>query len=68
MKKGENQLIANFKFGDGKTTEGRLKNSISVTQVERAEGDKSTYNDQNVSSKDITVNDLGKPAKHKGIF
>ena len=68
VKKGENQLIANFKFGDGKTTEGRLKNSISVTQVERAEGDKSTYNDQNVSSKDITVNDLGKPAKHKGIF
>lgn len=68
VEKGDNQLIANFNFGDGKTKEGRLKNSISVTQVERAEGDTSDYNDQNVSSKDITVNDSGKPAKHKGLF
>ena len=68
IKAGEQQHVATFSFGDGKTSEGRLKNSIEVTQIKGAKGDKSTWNDQGVSSKDITLNDGGKPAKSKGIF
>ncbi|SDS75087.1 hypothetical protein SAMN04489752_2420 [Brevibacterium siliguriense] len=68
IKKGETQLVANLDFGDGNTSEGRLQNSIVVSQVKRLDDDTSTYNDQNVSSKDIAVNDAGKPAKAGGLF
>ncbi|KAB3519142.1 hypothetical protein GC425_09005 [Corynebacterium sp. zg254] len=63
---GEKVRVANLDFGDGGTKLGRVKNSITVTQTARLKGDTSTSNDQNVNSKNATVNDFGK--KHPGIF
>lgn len=60
VKAGEDQLVANFNFGDGKTEEGRLINSISVSQIGRLDDDKSTANDQNISSLTATKTDGGK--------
>lgn len=66
VEKGEKQLIANLNFGDGNTREGRLFNSVTVTQVGRAKGDVSEANDQKISSKQHTLTDTGK--KHPGVF
>lgn len=66
VNKGEKQLIANLNFGDGNTREGRLFNSVTVTQVGRAKGDVSEANDQKISSKQHTLTDTGK--KHPGVF
>lgn len=66
VKVGETQLVANFNFGDGLTSEGRLKNYVKVTQVGRVAGDTSTANDQGVDSRSITVTDTGR--KHSGLF
>lgn len=66
IKAGETQLVANFNFGDGLTSEGRIKNYIKVTQVGRIAGDTSTANDQGVDSRVITVTDFGR--KHSGLF
>ena len=66
IKAGEDQLVANFNFGDGNTSEGRLVNSISVSQIGRLDDDKSTANDQNISSLDATTTDGGK--QNKGRF
>ena len=63
---GETTRVANLDFGDGNTKEGRLKNYIEVTQISRLDGDKSTDNDQNVDSREITVKDTGKKAE--GLF
>ena len=63
---GESARVANLDFGDGNTKEGRLKNYIEVTQISRLDGDKSTHNDQNVDSREITVKDTGKKAD--GLF
>lgn len=63
---GEGKLIANLNFGDGLTKKGRLVNYITVTQVGRMEEDKSTDNDQQVDSREVTKTDLGKP--NKGLF
>ena len=63
---GESARVANLDFGDGNTKEGRLKNYIEVTQISRLDGDKSTDNDQNVDSREITVKDTGKKAE--GLF
>ncbi|MHB2250933.1 hypothetical protein [Corynebacterium aurimucosum] len=63
---GETARVANLDFGDGNTKEGRLKNYIEVTQISRLDGDKSTDNDQNVDSREITVKDTGKKAE--GLF
>ena len=63
---GESARVANLDFGDGNTKEGRLKNYIEVTQISRLDGDKSTDNDQNVDSREITVKDTGKKAG--GLF
>ncbi|MDO4413137.1 hypothetical protein [Cutibacterium sp.] len=65
---GEDQVLTALSFGDGLTKKGRLVNSIEVTQIGRIDGDVSTDNDQNVSSKTATLNDFGKPAKSKGLF
>lgn len=66
INKGEDQLIGTLNFGDGNTSEGRLQNSISVTQTGRLEGDTSTGNDQDVSSLTMTTSDFGK--KMPGLF
>ncbi|SQI24405.1 neuraminidase [Corynebacterium jeikeium] len=64
---GDSQLLANLNFGDGKTKLGRLVNYITVTQTGRLEEDKSTSNDQNVDSREITTTDvMRKPTK--GLF
>lgn len=63
---GESARVANLDFGDGNTKEGRLKNYIEVTQISRLDSDKSTDNDQNVDSREITVKDTGKKAG--GLF
>ena len=64
---GESKLLANLNFGDGKTKLGRLVNYITVTQTGRLEEDKSTSNDQNVDSREITTTDvMHKPTK--GLF
>lgn len=64
---GESQLLANLNFGDGKTKLGRLVNYITVTQTGRLEEDKSTSNDQNVDSREVTTTDvMHKPTK--GLF
>lgn len=66
IKAGETQLVANLNFGDGLTSEGRLRNYITVTQVGRIAGDTSTGNDQNRDSREITLTDTGRKAS--GIF
>ncbi|MGJ4101706.1 neuraminidase [Corynebacterium macclintockiae] len=64
---GDSQLLANLNFGDGKTKLGRLVNYITVTQTGRLEEDKSTSNDQNVDSREVTTTDvMHKPTK--GLF
>lgn len=63
---GDTVRVANLDFGDGNTKEGRLHNYIEVTQVERLDGDKSEYNDQQVDSRENTLDDFGKNLK--GIF
>lgn len=64
---GESKLLANLNFGDGKTKLGRLVNYITVTQTGRLEEDKSTSNDQNVDSREVTTTDvMHKPTK--GLF
>lgn len=63
---GEEARIANLDFGDGKTKEGRLINNIEVTQTSRIKGDDSKHNDQNVDSREHTLNDFGKKAE--GLF
>lgn len=64
---GESKLLANLNFGDGKTKLGRLVNYITVTQTGRLEEDKSTANDQNVDSREVTTTDvMHKPTK--GLF
>lgn len=64
---GESKLLANLNFGDGKTKLGRLENYITVTQTGRLEEDKSTSNDQNVDSREVTTTDvMHKPTK--GLF
>lgn len=63
---GKTVLLANFNFGDGKTTAGRLTNTIEVTQLGRVAGDISTWNDVKMSSKAITYTDLG--VRNVGIF
>lgn len=56
---GEDQLVANLNFGDGATREGRIVNSIEVSQVGRLADDKPTTNDQDVSSTVATRTDGG---------
>lgn len=63
---GEEVLVANFNFGDGATREGRLINEIVVSQVTRLKDDTSYYNDQGISSRNITRSDFGK--KLEGLF
>lgn len=63
---GEEILVANLNFGDGNTSEGRLINDITVTQIGRMPGDTSTANDWNVNSTDITFTDGGRA--HSGRF
>lgn len=63
---GEGKLIANLNFGDGLTKKGRLINYITVTQVGRMEDDKSTDNDQQVDSREVTKTDGGNP--NAGLF
>lgn len=64
---GESKLLANLNFGDGKTKLVRLENYITVTQTGRLEEDKSTSNDQNVDSREVTTTDvMHKPTK--GLF
>lgn len=63
---GEGRLIANLDFGDGMTKKGRIVNYITVSQVGRVEGDKSTSNDQNIDSRKATLTDTGK--KNAGLF
>ncbi|MDY6049484.1 MAG: hypothetical protein SPI77_02780 [Corynebacterium sp.] len=59
IKAGETKLVANLHFGDGLIEGERQHNIIEVTQIGRAEGDTSFYNDQKMSSLDITTNDFG---------
>lgn len=66
VNKGQDQLVANLQFGDGGTSEGRLINSIEVTQTTRLSDDTSTGNDQHVSSTDATTLDTG--GKSAGLF
>ena len=63
---GEDADLVSFSFGDGNTKEGRLTNYITVTQTGRLDGDDSEYNDQDVDSRDVTVDDFGR--EHNGIF
>ena len=60
---GDEMLLAAFSFGDGKTKEGRLHNTMKVTQTGRLDGDTSAYNDQEVSSLDATVSDFGRQVR-----
>ena len=60
---GDEMLLAAFSFGDGNTKEGRLHNTMTVTQTGRLAGDTSLYNDQKVSSLDATVSDFGKQVR-----
>ena len=66
IKASETQLVANLNFGDSLTSEGRLRNYITVTQIGSIAGDTSTGNDQNRDSRDITLTDTGRKAT--GIF
>lgn len=66
VKVGEDQLVATLNFGDGLTSEGRLANYVTVTQVGRLATDSSTANDQNLDSRQVTKDDFGRA--HKGLF
>lgn len=61
IKPGRTALVANFNFADGLTTEGRLVQEMSVSQVGRIPGDHSSGNDQDISSVDHTFTDFGRP-------
>ncbi|WKD56615.1 hypothetical protein CAPI_00135 [Corynebacterium capitovis DSM 44611] len=63
---GDDLFLGAFSFGDGNTSEGRLKNYMTVTQVGRIAGDTSDNNDQNVDSRQHTVTDFGRP--NPGLF
>ncbi|WP_165164755.1 hypothetical protein [Corynebacterium qintianiae] len=63
---GDDVLLGAFSFGDGNTREGRIFNYMTVTQTNRIAGDTSESNDQNVDSREHTLNDFGKP--NPGIF
>ncbi|GAA3513965.1 hypothetical protein NUW87_08560 [Corynebacterium pilbarense] len=63
---GEEADLVSFSFGDGDTKEGRLTNYITVTQTGRLDGDDSEYNDQDVDSRDVTLDDFGR--ENEGIF
>lgn len=63
---GDDMLLGAFSYGDSLTKEGRLTNYMTVTQTGRIAGDTSTGNDQNVDSREATLNDFGKPIE--GIF
>lgn len=63
---GDTVRVANLDFGDGNTSEGRIKNYIEVTQISRLAGDDSQYNDQHVDSRETTLNDYG--TSNPGIF
>lgn len=63
---GEDQLVATLNFGDGLTKEGRLYNSIEVTQTGRLDGDDTTANDTAVSSHEHTTLDTG--GSSDGVF
>lgn len=63
---GETKLVANLNFGDGLTKLGRIKNYLTVTQIGRLPEDNSTYNDQNVDSRERTQDMMGRA--NKGIF
>ena len=63
---GEEADLVSFSFGDGNTKEGRLTNYITVTQTGRLDGDDSEYNDQDVDSRDVTLDDFGR--ENEGIF
>lgn len=64
---GEEKLVANLKFGDGKTKLGRISNYIEVSQVGRLKGDTTGYNDYKKDSrKGVTFTDGGK--KNAGLF
>lgn len=60
---GDEMLLAAFSFGDGNTKEGRVHNTMTMTQTGRLAGDTSLYNDQKVSSLDATVSDFGKQVR-----
>ena len=60
---GDDMLLAGFSFGDGNTKEGRLHNTLTVTQTGRLAGDTSLYNDQKVSSLDATTSDFGRQVR-----
>ncbi|WP_246825104.1 hypothetical protein [Corynebacterium sp. HMSC034B08] len=60
---GDDMLLASFSFGDGNTKEGRLHNTLTVTQTGRLAGDTSLYNDQKVSSLDATTSDFGRQVR-----
>ncbi|SDM03151.1 hypothetical protein SAMN04488535_1639 [Corynebacterium mycetoides] len=62
----DDMLLGAFSYGDNLTKEGRLTNYMTVTQTGRIAGDTSTGNDQNVDSREATLNDFGKPIE--GIF
>lgn len=64
---GDEALVANLKFGDGKTKLGRISNYIEVSQVGRLKGDTTGYNDYKKDSrKGVTFTDGGK--KNAGLF
>lgn len=63
---GETMLVANLNFGDGLTKLGRIKNYLTVTQIGRLPEDNSTYNDQNVDSREHTQDMMGRA--NAGIF
>lgn len=64
---GEEKLVANLNFGDGKTKLGRISNYIEVSQVGRLKDDKTGYNDYKKDSrKGVTFTDGGK--KNAGLF
>lgn len=63
---GEEADLVSFSFGDGNTKEGRLTNYITVSQTGRLDGDDSEYNDQDVDSRDVTLDDFGR--ENEGIF
>ena len=63
---GEEADLVSFSFGDGNTKEGRLTNYITVSQTGRLDGDDSEYNDQDVDSREVTLDDFGR--ENEGIF
>lgn len=64
---GEETLVANLNFGDGKTKLGRISNYIEVSQAGRLKDDTTGYNDYKKDSrKGVTRTDGGK--KNAGVF